>query len=273
MSTPGDLSLDALGAQCCEENRRFHAHESSDPTFCLELWRCALHENSSIAWQHVITCFGPTLARRLAGSTLGQVVIRRRSRSATRPQAERSLIDDAFAQMAAGNARGQLEVRSVGALVEFLWTCAENLMKKEVHVREALPLPLLGETPDPATIPPPVASPNPPPKLSPYSGEPLSAESLVTEPSDPIDLLGRVERRDELAQAALVMRGCAADDRQYLAGKLLIFWQYTAEEVIAGEFDTSERYRGVFTDVMELHRMKAKLLKCIRQHLDPPRAG
>lgn len=273
MSTPSDLSLDALGAQCCEENRRFHAHELSDPSYCMELWRCALHENSSIAWQHLITCFGPTLARKLAGSTLGQVVIRRRSRSATRLQAERSLIEDAFAQMAAGNARGQLEARNVGALVEFLWTCAENLMKKEVRIREPLPLPPSGEPPLPATTPSPHVSPNPLPTSSLRGEEPLSAESLFTEPSDPIDLPNRVERRDELAQAAIVMRGCAADDRQYFAGKLLIFWQYTAEELIAGEFDRSDRYRGVFTDVKELHRIKAKLLRCMREHLDLLRAS
>jgi hypothetical protein len=273
MSSLGDLSLDTLGAHCCEENRRFHAHEPSDTRYCLELWRCALHENASLAWQHLITCFAPTLARKLAGSSLGQVVIWRRSRSATRPQAERSVIEDAFAQMAAGNARGQLEVRSVGALVEFLWTCAENLMKKELRVREPLPLPLSGESPPPAVAPSPHGASSPPPTAFWRGAEPLSAESLVTEPSDPIDLPRRVESRDALAQAAIVMRGCAADDRQYLAGKLLIFWQYTAEEVIAGKFERSERYRGVFTDVMELHRIKAKLLRCMREHLDPSRSG
>src|SRR5262249_44815868 len=113
----------------------------------------------------------------------------------------------------------------------------------------------------------------PPLTASPRGAEPLSAESLVTEPADPVDLPRRVESRDELAQAAIVMRGCAADERQYLAGQLLIFWQYTAEEVIAGKFERSERYRGVFTDVMELHRIKAKLLRCMREHLDPSRAG
>jgi hypothetical protein len=239
----------------------------------MELWRCALHENSSIAWQHLITCFGPTLARKLAGSTLGQVVIRRRSRSASRPQAERSIIEDAFAQMAAGNTRGQIEARNVGALVEFLWTCAENLMKKEVRIREPVPLPPSGEPPPPATAPLPHVSPNPLPTSSLRGEQPLSAESLFTEPSDPIDLPNRVERRDELAQAAIVMRGCAADDRQYLAGKLLIFWQYTAEELIAGEFDRRGRYRGVFTDVKELHRIKAKLLRCMRELLDPLRGS
>jgi hypothetical protein len=229
--------------------------------FCLELWRCALNEHCSFAWQHLITCFGPTLARKLARSTLAQVVIRRRTRSATRQQAERSLIEDAFAQMAAGNERRPLEARNLGSLVDFLWICAQNLMRMELRMREEPSLPAPGALPAPKVT------------RSAGDNQPLPALSPAAEPSDPFDLSGLVEAREALAQAALLMRGCAADERQYRAGKLLIFWQYTAEEIVAGKVARSETYRDNFSDVTELYRIKARLLKCMREHLDPPRNG
>lgn len=68
-----------------------------------------------------------------------------------------------------------------------------------------------------------------------------------------------------LEEAAAALRGCARNDREHRAGVLLIFLQYMPKELA-----TDKRYQREFADVQELYLIKARLLKCIREHVEWP---
>jgi hypothetical protein len=198
-SGPTTAAVDQLAERCRHELALFSETSQNDPQPCLELWRLALREHSSWAWQHIIACFTPFLRRKLDHSLLGREVIRRRSHSATHAQAEQSLIEDGFAEMAKGNLRHPLDLYQLGSLLNYLWLCAENLMKMELRRTTDLPLP--------AGIDPP--GPGDPAK---HSGDHL-----------------------RLAQAATALRGCARNEREHRAGVRLILLQYTPQELTKDE--------------------------------------
>jgi hypothetical protein len=170
-----------------------------------------------------MTCFSPYVAQKLAASALARSVMRLRTRAMSPAEAERSIVQDAFAAMAERNQRHPLQALSLGAVLEYLWICAENLMRMELRR-------------------PPSAA--------------LSEE--VVSKDDPVQ---EAEHRDVIARAAVVLRGCARDERDFQAGRLLIFLQYTPEELVA-----AEQFRHTFPDQMELYRIKARLLRCLREH-------
>lgn len=225
--TTGSDPLEHIADRCREELIKYRETGKNDQQPCLDLWRKALREHSNQAWQHITQCFAPYLKSKFDHSALAREVMRRRSRSATQAQAVQSLIDDGFSELAKGNLRHPLEMRDLGSLLNFLWLCAENLMRMELR---RPPVPSIPEGFNPP------ASPG-------FSKQPI--------------------HRVALAEAATVLRGCARNDRDHRAGMLLIFLQYTPQEVAR-----SERYQSEFPDVHELHLIKARLLKCLREHLE-----
>ncbi len=241
MVDPHHLSTRELAEQCAEQERRYRQGGASDSIYCLELWRRALHEHSEEAWTHATRCFTPYLERKLGGS-LGKAIIALRSTSATRSEAKQSIIDDGFAQLAAESKRRSLYLSSLAELLNYLWICTENMMRMELRdfKRHSRGDPKGGE---------PITN----------SGPPVDD----VDPSGPDDTDRSAFLRAALSHAALFLRGCAGGSvRDFQAGKLLLFFQWKPEEIVA-----SPQYRSMFPDVDELYRLGERLRKCVLEHL------
>jgi hypothetical protein len=255
--------------RCREELAVFVESGRNNPQPCLDLWRWALYEGSDLAWGHVIECCRPFLQHKLKHSSLARVIVRARTRSATREEAEQSVMDDGFAEMAKGNLRHPIAAEHLGALLSYLWLCTENLMKMELRTLA----PRLAAAPSSATAAeaPPTgvdapAAPSPPGSSgTAFLPHGVTHDPTATERTDDADPTPTLTaQRLALTEAESILRGCARDDRDFTAGVLLIFEQYTPQEVCE-----SPRHRRDFSDVRELYVIKARLLKCLREHLDP----
>jgi hypothetical protein len=264
------MQLAQTAERCREELAVFAKSGRNNPQPCVDLWRWALYERSDAAWGHVIECWRPFLQRKLKQSSLARKIVQARSRSATRDEAEQSLIDDGFAEMAKGNLRHPIVAEHLGALLSYLWLCTENLMKMELRAlaprlaaasHSAAAEDVLSTDPPVATAPSPPGGAEAAYPLYQVTHDPTASEQ--TGDADPTATL--TAQRSALAEAGNVLRGCARDERDYTAGVLLIFEQYTPQEV-----SESPRHRRAFPDVRELYGIKARLLKCLREHLGPP---
>jgi hypothetical protein len=133
MSSAYQMSVDTLGERCCAETERFRVERTSDPAYCFELWRRALHEGADAAWRHVMLCFGPTLLGWIRYHPCAVIALRARD--------ERSLADEAFARMAEANLRASLRVETLPQLLKYLKLCVHAVIMMEVRGPQPPPIP------------------------------------------------------------------------------------------------------------------------------------
>jgi|SRR5215467_12839000 len=134
MDAAQSLALPVLGDACCRETEAFRSRGSSDPTFCIELFRRALQERLQDAWQHLMTCFG--------GSVRAWLYRHPRRGSALAHQDETFYITGTFAKLWETNQRSPLVITTLPALLSYLQRCLHTVVMEEARFWQRPHVPL-----------------------------------------------------------------------------------------------------------------------------------
>lgn len=125
-------------ARCCDEqNKRFIADGLSDPQYCLELFRLALHEAVDEAWAQVIACF--------SGKVRGWLHHHPYQRTVLAHSTEELLLHATFNRLFERTTRGLLDVSSLPGILTYLHMCLNSVVMEEVRHWHDWPRPLPDE--------------------------------------------------------------------------------------------------------------------------------
>jgi len=111
MSQPRDLGLDLLAHQCTQETIKYRAHFTSDPRYCLELWRRALCDKLGEAWTWLYDCYEDQVRRWLHSHPLAF--------AALKLETESYVVTETFARIWQANEGKPLQVTDLGKIIAY----------------------------------------------------------------------------------------------------------------------------------------------------------
>ena len=105
--------LNELARRCQQENDTYRRTGSSDPSYCLKLFRMALEENREDAWEKIIECYTPGLRNKLYTHPWASLL----------REYQDDIIMMAFERFLEQNKKKTLQVTSPGAMLNYLYRC------------------------------------------------------------------------------------------------------------------------------------------------------
>ena len=134
---PRDMSLSELADRCVSEINKYSRKEPHDDQYCLEIFRRAMVESDSDAWE--------VLHQRFSGILLGWVRRHPQREAAYRCDNENNYVDRAFRRLWTRTLRNQsLEFNTLAGALRFLHTCLNSdiIDTLRAHMRpEEMPWP------------------------------------------------------------------------------------------------------------------------------------
>jgi len=105
--------LNELARRCQQENDAYRRNGSSDPSYCLQLFRLALVEKREGAWEKVVECYSSDLRNRFFAHPWAPLL----------REYEDDILIITFERFLERNEKEPLQVTSLGAMLNYLHRC------------------------------------------------------------------------------------------------------------------------------------------------------
>src|SRR5215831_9983895 len=120
------LSTADLSASCCYEMSRFQKREESDPAYCIELFRRALHGKQEEAWERLLDgCIADFVRAKLYRHVCWRL--------ARKYQEEKFYVVECFTRLWRSNVGHPLRLESLGGLLSLLHQCLHSAILEELR--------------------------------------------------------------------------------------------------------------------------------------------
>jgi hypothetical protein len=105
--------LNELARRCQQENDTYRRTGSSDPSYCLKLFRMALEEDREDAWEKIIECYIPNLRNKFYAHPSASLL----------REYQDDIIMMTFERILEQHKKKPLQVTSLGAMLNYLYAC------------------------------------------------------------------------------------------------------------------------------------------------------
>src|SRR5262249_2566626 len=121
------LSTATVSTSCCHEMRRYRMREQSDPAYCLELFRRALHSHEDEAWERLLNgCVADHVRGKLHKHACWPL--------ARKYQDEQFYLVESFARLWRSTLGQPPHLESLGGLFSLLHACLHSAILEELRV-------------------------------------------------------------------------------------------------------------------------------------------